>query len=181
MRLTNDYVVQPIKRNVVDPGKQLAKEYIGDPLIRQTNKIAGSAINAGAWVLDAVPHKRSRDLEAVRTGKTPVDPRSRLGAFQATMKYAPGTVGHAANKHIGNIYNVLGSSGEDQIGVVFNSPEAQKLLSQPVTGDANRALAQLEYNYWKQQNQRGTLGGFMGTQFRPDSRAWLQEHAAGAN
>ena len=181
VRLADEHIVQPVKRNVVDPGRRLGKRYIGDPLRSGANRVAGSAVNAGAWVLNAVPHKRSRDLEAVRSGKVPVDPRSRLGAYQATLGYAPGTVGYAANKHIGNIYNVLGTSGEDRIGIVFNSPEAQRLLSQPVSGKANRQLAELEYGYWKQQNQRGTLGGFMGTRFRPGSRAWLQEYAAGAN
>lgn len=144
-----------------------------------TTNAPGAVVNGGAWVLNQIS-PNSNDLEAVRKGTLTPDPSSRLGAYKATLGYQPGTVGYAVNKQIGNIYNGLGTFGEDQIGKVFNSPEAKALYNEPVGSDASKQMAAMELKYWNDQKAKGTVGGYMGSSVPVGARDWLQKYATGA-
>ncbi len=117
------------------------------------------------------PSRRVKDLINVVVGRLSPPMYSRLGAFQATLGYAEGTVGRGANRAIAAIYIALGTMGEDQIGVLFNSEEAKALFPKDGCGPASRQLAELEYAYWKGQN---TIGGYMGSSFPPSVREAIQ-------
>lgn len=117
------------------------------------------------------PSQRVTDLIRVAIGAYDPPTYSRLGAFKATLGYAEGTVGRGANRAIAAIYLALGTTGEDQIGNVFNSPEAAALFPQDACGPASRRLAEIEHGYWSGQD---TIGGMMGSAFPPDIRAAIQ-------
>ena len=110
-------------------------------------------------------------LIAVATGMEHPPKYSRLGAFKAVLGHAQGTVGYAVTRAIAAIYITLGEIGQDEIGLVFNSPEAQSLLDGDACGPASKKLAELEFGYW---NGQDTLGGFLGSQFNPTVRTAMQ-------
>jgi hypothetical protein len=119
--------------------------------------------------------RRGVELAAVRTGM--INPRNdtRLGAYEATQGHARGTVGRGANNSIGAIYMLFGTFGQDRIGDVFHSRQAQDTLRHSVRTEANGRLARTEYNYWRNQQQtQGTAGGVMGSAFSPRVREGIQ-------
>jgi len=118
--------------------------------------------------------RRGAELVAVRTGM--INPRNdtRLGAYEATGGHARGTVGRGANNSIGAIYMLFGTFGQDRIGDVFHSRQAQDTLRHSVRTEANGRLARTEYNYWRQQEAQGTAGGVMGSAFSPRVREGIQ-------
>ena len=120
---------------------------------------------------------RAQTLARIDRGELVPDPSSRLGAYAATVGYPEGTVGHGAHRAIGALYVTAGTFGEEEIGDFFNSPQAQALLSEPVTSPANRRLAELELGYW--ETQEGTWGGFFGTKFGVPIRAFIQRFFGG--
>jgi hypothetical protein len=134
-----------------------------------------------SWYENFLPI-RVQDLNNVDRGQMFVDPSSRLGAYEATRGYARGTVGHAVHNAIGDIYLLLGTIGQEQIGLIFNSPMAKALFPQPVTSSANLAMATLEYEYWMavRTNNPSSIGGNAGAAFDPTVRAWLQQHVYSA-
>jgi hypothetical protein len=147
---------------------------LADPAGRS---LGGHALNIARHVgTPLIPGSggRALDLAQVDAGGE-VDPNSRLGAYQATGGFREGTVGHAAHNAIGQIYEMAGTIGEDQIGAVFNSPEARALYNESVDSPASRQLAQMEFDYWSQQREAGTLGGHMGAAVPPATRDWLQQ------
>lgn len=115
-------------------------------------------------------------LRDVDSGKLKPDPESRLGAYEATKGYPPGTVGHAVHNAIGTIYGTFGTFGEEKIGRVFNSPEAKALYNQPVDGPAGKEMARLEHQYWENVRKEDpwSPGANMGSTFSPGVRDWLQ-------
>ncbi|MEO8551794.1 MAG: hypothetical protein ABI678_17580, partial [Kofleriaceae bacterium] len=129
------------------------------------------------WLNDLVPGRTST-LIAIDTGALHPDAWTRLGAYEATSGYAPGTVGYAVHNAIGDLYVALGSIGEEHIGLVFNSPEAKALFGEPVTSSANLGVATIEYNYWVgvKNADPSSWGARAGAAFTPEVRAWIQEH-----
>lgn len=130
-----------------------------------------------SWVEALIP-VRVQDLNDIDRGFSVASPSTRLGAYQATRGYARGTVGYAVHNAIGDIYIMAGTYGQEQIGLVFNSPEARALFGQAITSSANLTMATLEYSYWMAVKQANPLsiGGQAGSAFTPGMRAWLQEH-----
>lgn len=148
------------------------------PLPEQGSRsIGGHIVNAARIVgTPLIPGSDGRLIDRLRVDAGgEVDPNSRLGAYQATGGYREGTVGFAAHQAIGQIYDMAGTIGEDQIGTVFNSDAARALYDQPVDSPASRQLAEMEYAYWAEQNEQGTLGGWMGSSVPPATRDWLQQ------
>lgn len=123
--------------------------------------------------------QRGLDLVDVQTGKVTPDPESRLGAFEATKGYPPGTVGAAVHVAIGTIYVGMGTYGEEKIGRIFNSPEAKALYDQPVDSPAGAKMAALEHQYWENVRKEDpySMGGQLGSAFSPAARDWLQKNA----
>lgn len=117
-------------------------------------------------------------LSKIDRGELTPNPDSRLGAYAATAGYPPGTVGNAVHNAIGTIYGTFGTFGEENIGRVFNSPQAQALYNQPVDSDAGLQMATIENQYWNNVRQEDpwSPGGNMGSAFSPSVRNWLQKH-----
>lgn len=116
--------------------------------------------------------------EAIRN-PSQVSPDGRLGAMLSSQKFEEGQVGYGANPSIRGIHTVFGNVGEQGIGSVFNSPEAQRLMASPSTFKNNRALGQLEYDYWKSQVGQGETWGDeamirFGAAVPPGMRAGIQ-------
>lgn len=142
-----------------------------------SRSIGGHVVNAARIVgTPLIPGADFRAIDRARVDAgEEVDPNSRLGAYQATGGFREGTVGYAAHQAIGQIYDMAGTIGEDQIGTVFNSDAARALYDQPVDSPASRQLAEMEHAYWAQQNEQGTFGGWMGSSVPPATRDWLQQ------
>jgi hypothetical protein len=121
---------------------------------------------------------RSETLKQIDEGKLKPPPDSRLGAYDATKGYPPGTVGSAVHNAIGTIYKTLDNYGQENIGRVFNSPEARALYNEPVTSDAGRRMAEIEHRYWdnvRREDPR-SAGGQLGSAFSPSVRDGLQRY-----
>ena len=119
-----------------------------------------------------------RTLERIDNGELTPEPETRLGAYAATRGYAPGTVGASVHRAIGTIYLTFGNYGQENIGRVFNSPEARALYDQPVTSCAGQQMAELEYQYWRDvaAEDSWSPGGELGSMFNPTVRDFLQRH-----
>ncbi len=117
------------------------------------------------------PSGRTRNLLRVAIGSYDPPNYTRLGAFEATLGFQRGTVGHGANRAIAGIYIAMGDFGEDHIGTLFHSQQVQALLDDPADGPSSRRMAELEYAYW---NGQDTIGGWMGRQFSPSVRDAIQ-------
>ncbi len=117
------------------------------------------------------PSARVSELIRVAMGAEYPPQHSRLGAFKATLGFGNGTVGEGVNKAIAGIYIALGTIGEDRIGDVFASPEAQALLGDPISSASSRRIAEIEFAYW---NSQDSIGGWMGRQFDPSVRDAIQ-------
>ncbi len=117
------------------------------------------------------------DLVRSGQGSLVADPDSRLGAYQATSGYPSDTVGNAVHNAIGTIYVSMGTFGQENIGRVFNSPEAKSLYGQPVSSCASAQMATIEQRYWQNVANEDpySLGGKMGAAFNPATRNWLQQ------
>jgi hypothetical protein len=120
-------------------------------------------------------HKQKQAL----SGRVPVDPSSRLGAFVSTAKFGPGTVGFGAHPAIGGIHSLFGGIGQSTIGTLFNSMGAQNLAAQSIKSGANKGLGTLEHSFWKKTLFSPTsigevFGGAMGSSFVPSVRAGIQ-------
>ena len=119
--------------------------------------------------------RRGAELVAVQTGLVNPADDSRLGAYEATGGHERGTVGRGANNSIAGIYMLFGTFGQDRIGDVFHSRQAQETLPQSVNSEANGRLARTEFGYWENQwNSQGTEGGFLGSRFSPAVRESIQ-------
>ena len=72
----------------------------------------------------------------------------------------------------------LANYGQENIGRVFNSPEARALYNQPDASCAGRQMALLEYQYWQDVRAEDPLspGGNLGSAFNPGVRDLLQRH-----
>lgn len=146
------------------------------------NQVARAARGATSGTLQAVEDQlgggRMSTLRDIDEGRTTPDPNSRLGAYDATKGYKEGTVGNSVHNAIGTIYGVFGTAGEEQIGKVFNSPEAKALYDQPVNSPASKKMAEMEHAYWSKVRQENptSFGGNMGSLFSPDTRDVLQRH-----
>jgi hypothetical protein len=116
---------------------------------------------------------RRMTLDRIDRGTLRPEPTSRLGAYAATAGYPPGSVGDAVHRAIGTIYVTLGTIGEEQIGIVFNSPEARAMFDKPLTEETSRRMAEIEYDYWRRTRDDNPLsiGGQLGSAFRP----WLRD------
>jgi hypothetical protein len=124
---------------------------------------------------------RAGQLAAVDLGLSTPNPDSRLGAYAATAGYPSGTVGAAVHNAIGGIYAGLGTYGEENIGRVFNSPDAKALYGQPVDSDAGKQMAAIEQQYWSNVANEDpySAGGKLGAAFSPAARDWIQRHMTG--
>jgi hypothetical protein len=122
-------------------------------------------------------------LGRIERGTLTPDPNSRLGAYAATVSYPPGSVGYAVHRAIGSIYLSMGTVGEEQIGMVFNSAEARALFDKPLTEQTSRQIAELEYRYWDNARQKNpySVGGQLGSAFGPDARDRLQRDVFGSS
>jgi len=115
-------------------------------------------------------------LRRIDAGLLPTDPESRLGAYDATKGYPPGTVGDSVHNAIGTIYATLGNYGQEKIGRVFNSPEVRELYAEPVESDAGKRMAAIEKQYWEnvRREDPNSPGGQLGSMFSADGRYKLQ-------
>ncbi len=118
------------------------------------------------------------NLHAIDNGTMTPDPNGRLGAYAATSGYPAGTVGESVHNAIGTIYKGFGNFGEEQIGKVFNSPEAKATYGDPVDSQSSKCMASMEQAYWQQAKSEDpwSAGGRMGAAFSPGSRDWLQKN-----
>lgn len=120
---------------------------------------------------------RYKDLGAVSRGELETTAGSRLAAYKATSNHDRGSTGRAVNNAVGMFYTVMGRTGEDNVGHLFNSPEMKKHFSKPVRSDAPLQLSKLEHSYWKNQwKNEGTIGGLMGQTFGPSTRDLALKH-----
>jgi hypothetical protein len=122
--------------------------------------------------------ERAQNLSAVNNGTMTPDPNSRLGAYAATSGYPDGTVGNSVHNAIGTIYMGMANIGQEDIGKVFNSPEAKSLYNDPVNSPSSKCMAKIEYSYWQQvRSENGlSIGGQAGSAFGPGFRNWLQQN-----
>lgn len=136
-------------------------------------RTVGGAVQA---VEDLAGGGRLSTLRDIDEGRVTPDPDSRLGAYAATRGHREGTVGHSVHNAIGTIYAALGTTGEERIGTVFNSPEARALYGEPVNSPASRRIAEMEHAYWSRIREQNPLsvGGNLGSLFGPGSRDFLQ-------
>lgn len=75
--------------------------------------------------------------------------QARIGAFAATFRFPPGSVGSGTSGAIQAIHSVFGSFGEARIGNYFNLPMVQQFLAKPIGNiGANTLVASGEYRYW---------------------------------
>lgn len=147
--------------------------------VHWTTDALGNIFSSNGAVNPNVVAGRLAQLRAIdRAELICPDPTSRLGAYEATRGYPRGSVGYSVHNAIGDIYMLLGTAGQEQIGVVFNSAAARSLFSQPVSSWANLAMATMEYQYWAAvlADNPNSFGGQAGEAFKPAQRAWLQEH-----
>jgi hypothetical protein len=121
---------------------------------------------------------REQTLADIDAGKTTPNPDSRLGAYDATKGYPPGSVGDSVHNAIGEIYKDLGDYGQENIGRVFNSDEAKALYGDPVDSDSGRKMAEIEHQYWQNVKSEDpwSMGGQLGSAFNPAARDWLQRN-----
>jgi len=84
-----------------------------------------------------------------------VDPNGRLGAMLAAGRFHQGQVGYGVQPAIRLIHGVFGNIGQQQIGRVFNGPEAQEIMAAPRDPENNRRLGEIEHNYWQEQQGHG--------------------------
>ncbi len=124
---------------------------------------------------------RGITLDRIERGTLTPDPSSRLGAYAATVSYPPGSVGYAVHRAIGTIYLSMGTTGQEQIGAVFNSAEARAMYDKPLTEETSRQIATLEYRYWDSVRQKNpmSVGGQLGSFFKPGFRDMLQRDVFG--
>lgn len=141
----------------------------------RARKQAGAGCAAGPSSHDTIRGRRD-NLRAIDEGTYDPPDWSRLGAYEATRGYPPGTVGHAVHRAIGLIYLTFGTFGEERIGEVFHSEEARQHYPHPVDGPHSRAMAELEYEYWRRVYEANpdSWGGWMGTRFPGGARDWIQ-------
>lgn len=135
------------------------------------------ALDFANGIVNPVPTmaRRSAELIGVRTGMINPPNDTRLGAFEATRGHQRGTVGRGAHNSIGAIYMLFGTFGQDRIGNVFHSRQAQETLPHSVRSSANGRLARTEFGYWRNQMEtQGTAGGVMGSAFSPAVRERIQ-------
>jgi hypothetical protein len=120
----------------------------------------------------------------VLSGNADAPEGSRLQAVSASSQFPEGTVGYGAHLPIRTIHGVFGSLGEAQIGSLFSSPHAQNLMSQPINSPANLELGRTEHGYWDNVYQNppqrwdDPIGGYMGSSFSPETRAFIQSTSA---
>lgn len=75
--------------------------------------------------------------------------QARIGAFAATFRFPPGSVGSGTSGAIQAIHSVFGSFGEARIGNYFNLPMVQQFLAKPIGNiGVNTLVASGEYRYW---------------------------------
>ncbi len=153
-----------------------------EQLLHLTNRAAAESANPANP--GNVAHTRSLaadlsdTLAQVNAGTLRPDLNSRLGAYAATAGYPAGTVGEAVHNAIGTIYVGLGTTGEEQIGTVFNSAEARALYGQPLTPETSRRIAAIEHAYWERVRARNpwSFGGNVGSAFGVGTRDLLQRY-----
>jgi uncharacterized protein YukE len=124
---------------------------------------------------------RGLTLDRIERGTLTPSRTSRLGAYAATVGYPEGSVGHAVHRAIGTIYLTMGTVGEEQIGVVFNSAEARDLFDKPLNEQTSRRIAEIEFAYWRRVRDENALstGGQLGSAFKPWFRDLLQRDVFG--
>jgi hypothetical protein len=137
----------------------------------------GAALDVTDLLKSPSLSSRSATLLLVESGAIKPDQESRLGAFAGTHGYPEGTVGNAVHLGIAAIYLALGDAGQENIGRVFNSPEARALYSQPIDSDANLEMARIEYGYWSNvlKEDSWSPGAHLATQMSPEVRALAQK------
>jgi hypothetical protein len=130
----------------------------------------------GIGLIDIPIVGRAAVLDRIERGTLTPDPASRLGAYAATVGYPPGSTGNAVHRAIGTIYGTLGTLGEEQIGTVFNSPQARELFDKPLTEQTSRQIAEIEYGYWTRVREANgfSVGGNLGSAVNPTVRDFLQ-------
>ena len=121
---------------------------------------------------------RLDNMRQIDAGTMTPDPNSRLGAYAATSGYPAGTVGNSVHNAIGTIYGGMANYGEENIGKVFNSPEAKSMYNDPVDSQSSKCMASVEHAYWEQVKAEDpwSAGGQLGSAFGPTSRDWLQRN-----
>ena len=137
----------------------------------------GAALDVTDLLMSPSLPSRTATLLLVESGAIKPDQESRLGAFAGTHGYPEGTVGNAVHLGIAAIYLALGDAGQENIGRVFNSPEAKALYSQPIDSPANLEMARLEYGYWSNvlKEDSWSPGAHLATQMSPEVRALAQK------
>lgn len=137
----------------------------------------GAALDVTDLLMSPSLSSRTATLLLVESGAIKPDQESRLGAFAGTHGYPAGTVGNAVHLGIAAIYLALGDAGQENIGRVFNSPEARALYGQPIDSDANLEMARIEYGYWSNvlREDSWSPGAHLATQMSPEVRALAQK------
>jgi hypothetical protein len=111
------------------------------------------------------------------------NPDGRLGAMLAAKDFNPDQVGFGVFPSIRLIHTIFGNIGEQHIGSVFNTPEAQEIMRSLRTPENHRRLGAMEQQYWQSERRQGKNIGdelmiIFGANTNPDVRADLQEKAA---
>ncbi len=123
--------------------------------------------------------QRIDELNAVDDGVMHPNPTSRLGAYEATRGYPPGTVGFAVHSAFGAIYQVMGAVGENEIGNVANSNAAKLLYALPLSDENSSRYSELEYGYWTTEYNRDpmNLGARIGAALSVQEQAYFRMYS----
>lgn len=114
-----------------------------------------------------------------------IDQYGRLGAMLAAKDFKHDQVGYGVYPSIRLIHLLFGNFGQQHIGRIFNSPEAQAIMKKPRTTENHLELGKMEYDYWISQLGKGDtfpdeLMIKFGAAVNPEWRAFIQEMNAKA-
>ncbi len=153
--------------------KALSNRTTIQPMFRRGLGWAGAM--GAAWVGRNI-HQQNAALQH----PDQIDPNGRLGAMLAARRFEPHQVGAGVFPAIRAIHAVFGNIGEQQIGRLFNGPQAQALMGQPRNQANHQQLGAMEHQYWQDERGRGAnpLDEFMiqfGANVNPQMRGHIQE------
>lgn len=145
----------------------------------RTLKIIGGVGTAGTLWIGTNYYQQRQALAYPET----VDPNGRRGAMLATRHFERGQVGYGVHPSIRLIHLLFRNIGEQEIGKLFHSPEAQAIMRKLRTHENHKELGAEEVKYWKGQLNKGkTIPDHMmiwfGALMPADARAYIQERGA---
>ncbi len=114
-------------------------------------KILGGAGAAGTLWIGSNYYQQRQALAYPET----VDPNGRRGAMLATRHFERGQVGYGVHPSIRLIHLLFSDIGEQEIGKLFHSPEAQAIMRKLRTHENHEELGAEEVKYWISQQKKG--------------------------